>query len=207
MNSSTPGQRRGAHRTRRDITAALVPALLAVVAVAALITAVNVWRGQEPDGLGDSTTTGTSSSPSPTGRSGTPRASASATASGSASGAADAASEESTAPSQGSSGSGETSSDDSSDARDIDVVVLNQTSRGGLAAVAADRLRARGWTVAGVGNFTGVVPATTVYYPPGAEAAALAAAESLPTPARTRPRFGNLSTSRLTVVVTDNYPS
>jgi LytR cell envelope-related transcriptional attenuator len=205
MNSSTPGQRRGAHRTRRDITAALVPALLAVVAVAALITAINVWRGQESDGLGDSTTTGTSSSASPS-STGTSGASAGATASGAASNASDdetTRSSESSESSSTASGSG----DGSGDARDFDVVVLNQTSRGGLAAVAADRLRQRGWTVTGVGNFTGVVPATTVYYPPGAEAAAQAAAESLPTPARTRPRFGNLSTSRLTVVLTDNYPS
>ena len=65
---------------------------------------------------------------------------------------------------------------------------------------------AKGWTVPAVGNFRGVVPATTVYYPPGQEAAAQAAAESLPTTPRIRPRFGNLSTTRLTVVVTDTYP-
>jgi len=201
MNSSTPGQRRGAHRTRRDITAALVPALLAVVAVAALIIAINVWRGQESDdNLGRSTTAGTSSSASP---SGTPSASASASATNAAERSHDPSS------SDESNASDPSASDEPSDGanRDIGVVVLNQTSRGGLASVAAERLRARGWTVTGVGNFTGIVPATTVYYPPGAEVAAQAAAESLPTPARTRPRFGNLSTSRLTVVVTDNYPS
>lgn len=70
----------------------------------------------------------------------------------------------------------------------------------------ADVLRGKGWTVPAVGNFRGIVPATTVYYPEGEEAAAQAAAESLPTDPRTRPRFGNLSTTRLTVVVTDSYP-
>jgi hypothetical protein len=60
--------------------------------------------------------------------------------------------------------------------------------------------------VPAVGNFRGVVPATTVYYPPGQEAAAQTAAEGLPTAPRIRPRFGNLSTTRLTVVVTDTYP-
>ena len=67
-------------------------------------------------------------------------------------------------------------------------------------------LRGKGWAVPAVGNFHGTVPATTVYYPPGAEAAAQAAAEDLPTAPRIRPRFGNLSTSRLTVVVADGYP-
>ena len=60
--------------------------------------------------------------------------------------------------------------------------------------MAADRLRERGLDGAGVGNFRGVVPATTVYYPPGAEAGAQTAAEDLPTAPRIRPRFGNLST-------------
>ena len=71
----------------------------------------------------------------------------------------------------------------------------------------AQRLRDKGWTVALVGNFRGNVTATTVYYPPGAKADAEAAAAGLPTEPRVRPRFGNLSTSRLTVVVTDSYPS
>jgi hypothetical protein len=85
--------------------------------------------------------------------------------------------------------------------------VLNETTRGGLAAAVAARLRTKGWSVIGVGNFRGAVPATTVYYPEGHADAAQAAAKSLPTPARIRPRFGNLSTTRLTVVVTSNYPS
>ena len=85
-------------------------------------------------------------------------------------------------------------------------MVLNQTRRAGLAGTVAQVLRGQGWTVPVVGNFRGVVSATTVYYPPGAQAAALAAAKDLPVPARTRPRFSNLSGSRLTVVVTDSYP-
>jgi hypothetical protein len=85
-------------------------------------------------------------------------------------------------------------------------VVLNQTSRAGLASEVADILRADGWTVPAVGNFHGTVPATTVYYPPGEELAAQTAAEGLQATPRIRPRFGNLSTSRLTVVVTDSYP-
>jgi hypothetical protein len=90
---------------------------------------------------------------------------------------------------------------------DVEVVVLNATSRKGLAGTVAQRLRDKGWKVALVGNFRGNVTATTVYYPPGAQADAEAAAAGLPTEPRVRPRFGNLSTSRLTVVVTESYPS
>ena len=71
--------------------------------------------------------------------------------------------------------------------------MLNQTSRAGLAGEVADRLRAEGLDRRAVGNFRGVVPATTVYYPPGQEAAARAAADDLPTPPRILPRFSNLS--------------
>ena len=45
-----------------------------------------------------------------------------------------------------------------------------------------------------------------MYYPPGDEVAALAVAGDLRSEPRIRPRFGNLSTTRLTVVVTANYP-
>ena len=85
--------------------------------------------------------------------------------------------------------------------------MLNQTRRGGLAASVAELLRGKGWAVPATGNFRGQVPSTTVYYPDGAEAQARLAAAGLPTEPRIRPRFGNLSPDRLTVVVTDNYPS
>jgi hypothetical protein len=87
----------------------------------------------------------------------------------------------------------------------IGVVVLNQSNRKGLAASVASSLRAGGWQVGAVGNFRGSVPATTVYYPAGAEDAARTLAAQLPGPDRIRPRFGNLSTSRLTIVLTGDY--
>jgi hypothetical protein len=87
-----------------------------------------------------------------------------------------------------------------------EVVVLNQSSRAGLAASVGQELRDQGWAVPAVGNFRGIVPSTTVYYPPGAETAARAAAGDLRSEPRIRPRFGNLSTTRLTVVVTTSYP-
>ncbi len=64
--------------------------------------------------------------------------------------------------------------------RDVEVVVLNQTSRGGLAGSVAEELRDKGWTVPAVGNFRGIVPATTVYYPAGARRPRRGRAASLP---------------------------
>ena len=186
MNSPTPARRQGAHRSGRGLVSAVMPSLLAVVAVAALITSLAVWRGQDPvqPKAAAATTTGTPASREALSQAPNPaKTSPSALATDPVT----------TAPAR-------------STLRDVQVVVLNQTSRAGLASEVADALRADGWTVAAVGNFHGIVPATTVYYPPGEELAAQTAAEDLQATPRIRPRFGNLSTSRLTVVVTDSYP-
>jgi hypothetical protein len=191
MNSPTPARRQGAHRSGRGVVSAVMPSLLAVVAVAALITSLAVWRGHDPvqPQAAAATTTSTpasrealSQAPNPAKTSPSALATVPVT----------------TAP--------VTTAPARSTLRDVQVVVLNQTSRAGLASEVADALRTDGWTVAAVGNFHGIVPATTVYYPPGEELAAQTAAEDLQATPRIRPRFGNLSTSRLTVVVTDSYP-
>jgi LytR cell envelope-related transcriptional attenuator len=195
MSPRATGSRRGAHRTSRDIASAFVPSLLAVLAVTAMITALYVWRGESPDtATPASATTQSSTAPAPT----TPSPSATATK-------APVKPAPTTTTSSPPSTKATTASAES--VGDVEVVVLNATSRKGLAGTVAQRLRDKGWTVAMVGNFRGNVTATTVYYPPGAQADAEAAAAGLPTEPRVRPRFGNLSTSRLTVVVTDSYPS
>jgi len=191
MNSPTPARRQGAHRSGRGVVSAVMPSLLAVVAVAALITSLAVWRGQDPVQPQAAAATTTST---PTSREALSQAPNPAKASPSAVATVPVT----TAP--------VTTAPARSTLRDVQVVVLNQTSRAGLASEVADALRADGWTVAAVGNFHGIVPATTVYYPPGEELAAQTAAEDLQATPRIRPRFGNLSTSRLTVVVTDSYP-
>ena len=193
MNSPTPARRQGAHRTGRGLVPAVMPSVLAVVAVAALITSLAVWRGQDPVQPQAAAAT-TSSTPA----SREALSQAPDTATPKASPSTPATVPVSTAP--------VTTVPARSTPRDVQVVVLNQTSRAGLASDVADALRGRGWTVAAVGNFHGTVPATTVYYPPGDELAAQTAAEDLQATPRIRPRFGNLSTSRLTVVVTDSYP-
>ena len=198
MNTGATGSRRGAHRSRRDIAGAFVPSLLAVLAVTAMITALYVWRGESPDTATPASATTQRSS---TAESTTPAPSKTTTKAP--------VKPATTTTSRPPSTKSTTASTNKSAVKvgDVEVVVLNATSRKGLAGTVAQRLRDKGWTVALVGNFRGNVTATTVYYPPGAEADAQAAAAGLPTEPRVRPRFGNLSTSRLTVVVTDSYPS
>jgi hypothetical protein len=179
---------------------ALVPSALAVAAVTSLITALAVWQGEQPD---------------------QPRADAAAHATTSSAPARTAEARLQARP-EATSGKGSSSpatqvegtkaaatptpTPSSVDRSSYEVVVLNQSSRAGLAAAVGQELRDQGWAVPAVGNFRGIVPSTTVYYPPGAETAALAAAGDLRSEPRIRPRFGNLSTTRLTVVVTTSYP-
>lgn len=193
MSRATTRTRHGAHRGRNGVAAALLPSLLAVAAVASLITALAVWRGETPGqpGAVASQTTRPPSNPAQKAAGETPSATPSTP---SATPTTTPTSQESQSP------------EPVVESFDTEVVVLNQTSRAGLAGEVADRLRASGWSVPAVGNFRGTVPSTTVYYPDGEQAAAAAVAADLPTEPRVRPRFGNLSTTRLTVVVTDSYP-
>jgi hypothetical protein len=82
-------------------------------------------------------------------------------------------------------------------------VILNQTGVNGLAAALSKKLTADGWTVTGLGNWKGSVPATTVYYGAGQEAAAAALAADIPGPDRTRPRVGGMVDGKLTVVIAE----
>jgi hypothetical protein len=90
---------------------------------------------------------------------------------------------------------------------DVAVVVLNATDRKGLAARFADQLKAAGWKVAAVGNFRGNVPATTVYYPSGEQEAAQALDAQFAGVDRVRPAFSGISQTRLTVILTSEFPA
>ena len=185
MNDLDAHQRRGAHRARGNPWRAVLPSLLAVASVVSLIVALTVWRGQDggsPASFADGTSTSaTSDAVSAAPRTPSPSGSASATTSASA-------------------------STTGGPVPAIGVVVLNDSGRTGLGARVAQTLRAAGWTVAAVGNFHGAVPSTTIYYPAGHAADAAALGAALPGPDRLRPRFGNLSKTRLTVVLTASYP-
>jgi hypothetical protein len=192
-----------------------MPSVLAVAAVASLITALAVWQGEQPTQPRADAAAGTSHSPvSPTSRTEGAKALATpstVTTSAASSPAKSPATEvegtkAAATPTPKASDESRESTSSSVDRTAYEVVVLNQSSRSGLAASVGQELRNQGWTVPAVGNFRGIVPSTTVYYPPGAETAALAAAGDLRSEPRIRPRFGNLSTTRLTVVVTTSYP-
>lgn len=201
-----PRVRRGAHRTRRSVLGALMPSVLAVAAVASLITALAVWQGEDPSRSradaaaraaaattsagADAAALRSSESADPTPASSAPQTTAATQVEGTKA-------ESTPTP---------TPTKSAVDRSAYEVVVLNQSSRAGLAAAVGQELRDQGWQVPAVGNFHGTVPSTTVYYPPGAETTALAVAGDLRSPPRIMPRFGNLSTSRLTVVVTTSYP-
>jgi hypothetical protein len=86
-----------------------------------------------------------------------------------------------------------------------EIVVFNQSAPGGSGDVAAQQLRDKGWTVFKVDDFSGNVSTTTVYYPAGLEKAAKRAARALSGDVRTREKFSNLSDTRLTLILTDDY--
>lgn len=88
----------------------------------------------------------------------------------------------------------------------IPLVVLNNSTRPGLAARAARDFRAGGWAVTSTGNIGGHVSRTTVYYAPGAAAAARRLAHRFPAVRVVAPRFPGLPEHGLTVVVTAAYP-
>ena len=87
------------------------------------------------------------------------------------------------------------------------VIGLNQTGVAGLAARVKERLEAGGWTVTGIDDFRGNVPATTVYYPRGLQAAARALMAQFPEIGRIRPAFSGISTTQLTVILSKDFPT
>ena len=66
----------------------------------------------------------------------------------------------------------------------------------------ASNLRAKGWTVTGVGNWQGAVPETTVYYPGGQRSRALRLAADVGV-SRVRPVVQHMLPNRLTLVLHD----
>jgi LytR cell envelope-related transcriptional attenuator len=88
-----------------------------------------------------------------------------------------------------------------------EVVVFNQSAPDGTGEAAAQLLREKGWTIFKVDDFRGNVSTTTVYYPSGLEKQARRAARALPGDVRTREKFSNLSDTRLTLILTDDYGS
>jgi LytR cell envelope-related transcriptional attenuator len=90
--------------------------------------------------------------------------------------------------------------------RPLPVYVLNQTTRRELAAEVAEDIESAGWSIAKVSWWRGVVPSTTVYYPPGHEEAARALSAAFPAIGRVRPRVAPMPDDALTVILCKEYP-
>jgi hypothetical protein len=164
--------------------------LLAVVAIAAVITAVVSWTGA---GLDDDVTAAPAST---RGAATEAAATDSATPAGSTPASTETPSPETTTS------SAPTSTPESSPPQALPRVdVLNQSAPGGSAARTADRLRERGWRIGRVDDFRGNVSETTVYYPPGFRGEARQLRGDLPGSPRVQPGFSTLKDNRLTVIL------
>jgi LytR cell envelope-related transcriptional attenuator len=89
-----------------------------------------------------------------------------------------------------------------------EVRVYNNSMIHGLAARAADDLRAAGWAVVEVGNYPwGIIPTTTVYYEEGTDQRAAAEAIASEFGMRVEPRFPGIAHANpgIIVIVTKDY--
>jgi hypothetical protein len=174
----------------------LLPPFLSVCAVTAILIGLFVWLGpdnSETSVLSERTSTPTSPAPSPTA---SPPASSPA-----------ASSPPPSSPAASSPAPATSSPPASAKPRPDrpEVVVLNQSGGSGLANRVADRIRKAGWTVNKTGSFNGTVSTTTVYYQSGMRRQAVSLAAALPGQPRVKERFSNLSQTRLTIVLTNDY--
>jgi hypothetical protein len=90
----------------------------------------------------------------------------------------------------------------------VPIVVLNSTSKSGLAETAAGRFRAGGWTVTSTGNLVNNIISTCAYYDPAvpnAQAAANALKTQFPTIKRVVAKFSGLPAGPIVVVLTSDY--
>ena len=163
--------------------------LLAVVAIATVITVVVAWTGAGLDDDVTATPAGVSDSPEPAENERTP-ATTSTPAPSSTSATPDAATSSAAA-----------SSTPAESLPRVDV--LNQSAAGGSAAQTADQLRAAGWRIGRVDDFRGNVSETTIYFPPGLRPEARQLRGDLPGSLRLQPAFSTLKAGRLSVILVD----
>lgn len=88
---------------------------------------------------------------------------------------------------------------------EVYVEVFNSSGIKGLAASTAQKATTVGWSVVGEDNWYGVVPTTTVYFPPRLKAAGKQLALDLGIK-RTAPAVGEMKRDRLTIILTTDAP-
>jgi hypothetical protein len=92
--------------------------------------------------------------------------------------------------------------------KSVPLVVLNNTTISGLAERAAHHFEDGGWTVSTWGNYQNDILSTCAYYDPsvtGAEQAAEALQEQYPSIKRVKPKFAELPSGPVVVVLTPDY--
>jgi hypothetical protein len=88
------------------------------------------------------------------------------------------------------------------------LVIMNNTTTSGLAASAESRFEAAGWTVTSIGTMSNDIISTAAYYDPavaGAKRAALALQKAFPVIKRVVPRFPELASGPVVVVLAWDY--
>lgn len=189
-----PRRNRGSHAAPPSRLRAIVKSLIAVAVFAAFIAVVLQWRGESGSDAGPGPVV---LFPSPSSRP-TPTAAATPTVA--------------TTPRSHSTPSPRPrpphKPTPSAVAAVVPLTVLNNSTIHHLAARAAEDFHAKGWPIAAVGNFTGRISETTVYYDPGnakQHAAARLLVSEFPKITRISERFEGLPGHGLTVVVTRYY--
>ena len=84
--------------------------------------------------------------------------------------------------------------------RTASVSVLNNSGIVGAARAFSAKVAGAGWTLGGIGNWSGSIPANTVYYPSGLQAQAELLADDVGI-ARVRPSVSPMRTDRLTIIL------
>jgi hypothetical protein len=84
--------------------------------------------------------------------------------------------------------------------REAGVAVLNNSGVTGAARAFSVKVTGAGWTVQGIGNWRGAIPANTVYYPAGLQAQARLLAEDVGIE-RVLPSVAPMGTDRLTIIL------
>jgi hypothetical protein len=192
------GRRRAAHGADRGPGSGLLPVLLILLAAAAVAVAVVVVTRAINHKSTPVAATPTSTSAASVTPSNSPSASPSTTPSDSAS---PTASPSPTKTHHSPSPSPSKTANPVATAPKIPVTVFNQTTVPGAAAALAATLRADGWPIAGVDNWRGFVPATTVYYWPGDADSALRLARESDVINRVRPATPPMPTGSLVVII------
>jgi cytoskeletal protein RodZ len=186
---SSPGRR------RFDL---IIGGLLAVLGVAvAVLAVVALGRPQSHQAKAALTPTSSAVSVSPE-----------PTTSGSSSTTASASSSTSKSTSSGATSTGAATSSAAFNVKNVPLVVLNSTNRTGLAATAAQRFQAGGWTVTKQDNLSNDILSTCAYYDPSNpnnQVAAQALMTQFPAIKRIKEKFDGLPAGPIVVVLTNDY--